>query len=267
MTKNWSNLPYSGSNGRYYYYVLETSDITGYSAGYALNVTEENQKTVITNSKSTKLVVTKAWNNNVPTEYQNPVTVKLQYKIGDNGNWADYDTPAITLNSSSWTGNFSDLPKKDDNNNTYHYKVVETKVGNSNGLNAFTVAYDSEDVTFGDSDSQKTIGITNTLRTMQLKVIKDWADKDTKEHSSDTVSVLLDRSTDSARAPSVTIIDDSQPETKNPFPYYNSENHLPSTLNKGDKVTITFSYTGEGTPNINGCLGGNDVDSNGNDTG
>jgi hypothetical protein len=206
----WTNLPasrtVSGTETKYYYYAIEKSDTIpeGYTSSYQIN----GHQTVITNSKPAKISVTKVWSGISTADdisaYQKTVTAELQYKIGDSGTWTSYSpSRTVTLTSDSWTNSFENLLTADDNGNAYHYRVVETKVGDSTNLNAFEIAYSSEDITF-EGASEKAVTITNMLRTVSLRLKKKWVDYDPDEN--DSVQVRISRSTDSASVPVVTTI-------------------------------------------------------------
>ncbi len=259
----WSNLPASltqnDTETTYYYYAIEKTVPTGYTSSYQIS----GQQTIIRNSKPTKLSVTKKWgtmNQDDQEIYQKSVTAELQYKIGDSGSWTSY-TPAktVTLASDNWTNEFNNLPERDDNNNLYHYRVIEKQVGDSTNLTAFDISYSSEDVTF-ESASEKSIIITNTLKTVSLNVKKNWVGYEPT--ATDSVEVNIRRSTDIADVPSVTLIAEETAaetttteatppqETTNAFPYdYTKE------ISTDKIIKIKFKNNGTTTLDFNGGWG------------
>lgn len=111
-------------------------------------------------------------------------------------NWGEGNSgqAAQTLDdSNNWSYTWSGLPKADSSNNPYYYYVIETS-----SLNRYTASYNT---TKTSNSSQNTV-ITNTFKTVNLKIQKLWNDNgETKDHSGETIQFVIKRSTNANDIP------------------------------------------------------------------
>lgn len=203
---NWSltigDLEKSDGKNDYVYYIKEKS-VNGWDTSYKANgqiISDEDMSPItLINTKVTEsldITVKKKWNDGNGNGRPDSLTLQLQQKLGENGDWIDYEYPTPSPNPE-WTYSYVDLPSENDFGVKYYYRVVEmvpdgyvlTSEVNNDGI-------------FIDSEN-KTVELTNTM-TLGLKVKKEWADG--QNHEADSVTVNIHRSTNRSDAPIVTTI-------------------------------------------------------------
>ncbi|MBR1554069.1 MAG: Cna B-type domain-containing protein, partial [Oscillospiraceae bacterium] len=258
FTKTWSNQANFDENGvQYYYYVKETSTFEGVTASYEVSVTNTEQKTIITNQEEGKITVIKNWagmdtlNGDDGTSYQQDVTVELKYS-SDGTNWNSFQ-PSKTLeltSGNSWTDSFTGLAKTDSSSNPIRYKIFERSIGNNQVSDGetqkagYTISYsdnNSAGVTLNKIASQ-TITVTNTLATVRIRMVKQWADGEA-EHTNEAVTVILNRSTDAQSAPAVTTIASSTESTTTTTTTTTEEQTETETTSFDEKTLYNTEYT------------------------
>lgn len=209
LAKTWENLPTVDENGQKYYYYVQEYDIEdGITATYEVEVSKEEQKTTIINSTKTQIVVEKQWSDSTPDSYKDTVTVQL-YRKTNNTDWSAFGSPKIISSASDWSAAFTGIDKTDANNNAYQYKVEEVSVGgNSAPGNVFNIAYSPQEITFNESDSSKTIIVTNTLKTGKIKIKKEW-EMNGEEITETAIDVKLTDNKGNTRTEKLTKADDS----------------------------------------------------------
>lgn len=148
---------------------------------------------------TTNISVKKVWDMNGSTQtHPDSVNVKLiqslnsiapgEVKETDGVETIDWGegsgTAEQTLNEANgWKFTWNDLPKKNAEDQTYYYYVIETS-----NYPGYTVSY--------SLNNQGTLTtITNTLKKVDLKVNKLWAGDENKDHSGETIKFVIKRST------------------------------------------------------------------------
>ncbi|EGC02926.1 LPXTG-motif cell wall anchor domain protein [Ruminococcus albus 8] len=211
LTYSRSDLPYADDGGRWYYYFIETSTHEGYTAFYDVTDTDTEIKTDITNIQGAKITVEKQWAGDTDLTdddkalYIKPVTVELFRSTDKNSGYVTTGRRLVLDEEHQWRGVFNGLEEKDGSGNTYYYRVQEVAVGDdievsagATRANCYTINYDNNDLTVSED---RTVTITNTIDTIKLKLIKDWADKESQSHDGDNVTLTLRRSTAAEDAP------------------------------------------------------------------
>lgn len=233
FTYTWNNLDNVDSNGsRYYYYVKETSSFDGVSTFYEVEVSGSEQKTTITNTEDTNLVVTKAWGS-TPESYRKDVVVQLWVSDDGYNNWTNTGR-TLTLTSPNWSDRFGNLDK------AKHYKVVETTIdGSANALSAFTIAYSSENVTFNEGESSKEITVTNTIKSGKIKIKKIWNLNGQTPTLPDSIIVTLTDSKNKQYEETLTL----SSATQNGSEYEWTIQELPLYALDGTQLTYTATET------------------------
>lgn len=224
LTYSRSDLPYADDGGRWYYYFIETSTHEGYTAFYDVTDTDTEIKTDITNIQGAKITVEKQWAGDTDLTdddkalYIKPVTVELFRSTDKNSGYVTTGRRLVLDEEHQWRGVFNGLEEKDGSGNTYYYRVQEVAVGDdievsagATRANCYTINYDNNDLTVSED---RTVTITNTIDTIKLKLIKDWADKESQSHDGDNVTLTLRRSTAAEDAPTAELIADSGEETE-----------------------------------------------------
>ncbi len=248
LTYSRSDLPYADDGGRWYYYFIETSTHEGYTAFYDVTDTDTEIKTDITNIQGAKITVEKQWAGDTDLTdddkalYIKPVTVELFRSTDKNSGYVTTGRRLVLDEEHQWRGVFNGLEEKDGSGNTYYYRVQEVAVGDdievSAGAaraNCYTINYDNNDLTVSED---RTVTITNTIDTIKLKLIKDWADKESQSHDGDNVTLTLRRSTAAEDAPTAELIADSGEETTGDI---NKNKNYSYTINDTvTSLTITF---------------------------
>ena len=139
------------------------------------------------------------------------------------------------LTTGNWTKAWEGLPSKNSNNEPYYYYIIEPEVPNG-----YTASY-------AVSDGKTTI--TNTQKTVDLQVRKEWADSDIIDHSGETIKFVIKRSTDPNDVPdgagevyNGTTYDISVTTTK-ATTTKSLELNAPQSLNKGETGQISVNKT------------------------
>lgn len=213
-TCSWNNLPgcelVDGAYKQLYYYVKEIYSPDGYEPDYSNNGLRKDGVVTVTNSKD--LNITKEWKdqagNPLDDSEKSEIAVllyqsltapnaadrqngsdglpidKVEYKLEDGTN-------VITLNSANnWSYAVENLPKADDNGNTYYYYVLEQSVPPG-----FSISY------INGAPSTGAVVITNKQTPVEIEEIgielsKIWSDYETTNHAGDTLEYNIHRSTD-----------------------------------------------------------------------
>jgi len=190
------------------YDTFEVEEITKLGEGWTTSTTRKLENgtgtleiinTQEVEDTTTNISVKKEWNMNGSTQtHPDSVTVKLIQSLDSiaPGNVTESNgvaTPDFgnciavaeqTLNDSNhWEFTWNDLPKKNADDHTYYYYVIETS-----DYPGYTVSY--------SLNNQGTLTtITNTFKKVDLKVNKLWAGDDNKDHSGETIKFVIKRST------------------------------------------------------------------------
>ncbi len=153
----------------------------------------ENKVNVPGISGSMTIKANKYWVGQDPNKPKS-VKLKLQYKLGTDGTWADYTAngvtnPATVTNETTYS--WENLPKRDPQDRTklYYYRVVEVDVPAG-----YTASDGSSDNT-GTNQDGSVITVTNTWNNINIGAVKSWngiSDEDKPE----TVTLRLLQSTD-----------------------------------------------------------------------
>lgn len=125
----------------------------------------------------------KTWNDENDTYQIRPSSIQVQLfrRTADSSEEWQPCGDKVTVTGNDWAAIFSKLPKFNENNLPYEYKVVEDKV------NAYDTAYETEsgyqddpvvkqDNTTRDTDSTISFGVKNTLIQKTVTVTKVWDD-------------------------------------------------------------------------------------------
>lgn len=203
---NWSltisDLEKSDGKNDYVYYIKE-KPVNGWDTSYKANgqiISDEDMSPItLINTKVTEsldITVKKKWNDGNGNGRPDSLTLQLQQKLGENGDWNNYDYPTPSPDPE-WTYSYVDLPSENDSGEKYYYRVVEVVPDGyvlTSEVNNDGISIDSED---------KTVELTNTI-TLSMKIKKEWADG--QNHEADSVTVNIHRSTNPSDAPIVTTI-------------------------------------------------------------
>lgn len=203
---NWSltigDLEKSDGKNDYVYYIKE-KPVNGWDTSYKANgqiISDEDMSPItLINTKVTEsldITVKKKWNDGNGNDRPDSLTLQLQQKLGENGDWNNYDYPTPSPDPE-WTYSYVDLPSENDSGEKYYYRVVEVVPDGyvlTSEVNNDGISIDSED---------KTVELTNTI-TLSMKIKKEWADG--QNHEADSVTVNIHRSTNPSDAPIVTTI-------------------------------------------------------------
>ncbi len=194
------------------YTVTETNQQYGYVTTYTDNhifdaagnnaIADNEVITVINTLPLTTVSVAKQWADGSDSYSLRPASFTVHMKrrpVTNNGaawasadaGWTNYDATVTTSNSTAsdggntWTYQYDKLPRYDEHNIRYEYKVIEDQV------NAYDTAYLQPDSSYSTSvvtaddntaasgsDSSLTFGVRNTLITEPITVVKIWKDND-----------------------------------------------------------------------------------------
>ena len=146
----WNDLPFKGEEvSKYYYYAIETSVPTGYTASYFVN----GNKTTITNSVPGSLTIDKKWlskdGTDITSEIKNSADFKL-YRRANSSAAADEDKKLDNLKIYAF-GDSITAGEGLDNPTNERYSTLLQQMLSANGTN-ITV----------DNDSESGLQITNT---------------------------------------------------------------------------------------------------------
>lgn len=208
----WKNLPKNTNDGKEIVYKVKEASINNTSAdnmpaNYDVK-TEQQSGTnhwTITNTELTSYIVTKQFTNDTYNVRPKQLYVQLERSTDGGTTWTavagDYSN-STTPNTAStggiyhWTGSavtnelpaslsytFNHLPKFDESNRLYSYRVRETKVvfSAANGGGTYPIADNTTmisgyDITNVDNNIGTQTDITNTMETVNLTGTKIWAD-------------------------------------------------------------------------------------------
>ena len=216
---NWTatinDLPKYDKDGNTYYYVAVDAE-TGYNLTVMPgNSTDTNTTVTMANAaKTTKLDVTKIWDddNNTGMRPSDPLPLTLQYSTDGGVHWEPVSgvTPVYNKSANPWTITYSNLPAWTWQNGAYvpyKYRVVEDETKVPHYKKAEGAPTGENDAT-GYSQT-----LTNKLDAMEISVTKAWT-VDGKETYLDktkgNVTVQLQRKLTSADDSAWT---DCDPET------------------------------------------------------
>ena len=208
----WEGLPEKHANGKpFEYSVVETAmegldevqwgQNNGYKTAYSGVSTLQSQHLTVTNTrtpKTTEYTVYKFWDDSNEYDWsaERPDSIQVQLYRQVNGGDINKEGEAVTLyavdtaDNKAWTYTWSGLPKygrvggmetNDGTSYVIQYSVKEVEPGNGSGYN--TAINGNE--------------ITNTLRTTQLTVTKEWEDQNNYYGMRpQTITIQLQRSID-----------------------------------------------------------------------
>ena len=186
-TATINDLPkYDKDGNAYRYAAVETFEVLGKETGYNLTVTPGNSThdnttvTMANAAKTTKLVVTKIWDDDNNTGMRpDGLSLTLQYSTDGGSNWVPVSgvTPTYTKDGNTWTITYSNLPAwtwQEGNDDaagrylSYRYRVVEdeTKVPHYKKAEGAP--------TGTNSATGYTQTLTNTLDALDISVTKEW---------------------------------------------------------------------------------------------
>lgn len=256
---NWSltigDLEKSDGKNDYVYYIKE-KPVNGWDTSYKANgqiISDEDMSPItLINTKVTEsldITVKKKWNDGNGNGRPDSLTLQLQQKLGENGDWNNYDYPTPSPDPE-WTYSYADLPSENDSGEKYYYRVVEVVPDGyvlTSEVNNDGISIDSED---------KTIELTNTI-TLSMIIKKEWADG--QNHEADSVTVNIHRSTNPSDAPIVTTIsaDTQTTSTTKNTTTTTTVKTVPSTTSTSMSTTTSVITTTITTTTTNG--GGGDV--------
>ena len=161
LSYTFSDLPEYEGGKLVEYRVVETGDLNGYTqsggtAGDNYNLTNSYTPETV------KVEGEKTWNDNDDQDGKRPdeITVQLQKKVGESGNWTDVDGKTATINDNNLTYSFTDLPKCEDG------QVIEYRVKETGNLNGYTpsggTADDNYDLTNSYTPGKVSVSGTKT---------------------------------------------------------------------------------------------------------
>ena len=166
-----------------------TEDVTDQHYGYRTSYTDNHifnaaaqsavEITVTNTLPLTTVTVNKTWvdeHNNVSNYYNlrpSKISVQLQRRLVGASEWGDCGDPVEITSENNWSYTYPALPKFNAANVRYEYRVVEAEV------KAYTTTYpdgQTKTDTADSADSSLSFGVTNTLITAPLTLVKVWND-------------------------------------------------------------------------------------------
>ena len=197
----WSNLPVKDPGGNLLEYrVTEKTPPAGYTM-------QQNSNTTITNIYDNLTITAKKLWDRVDSEADKPESIKVKLMRTTNRNdadsWVDVENSTIELQKENYNDSqthlkWADLPKKDPNENTYYYKVVE--VQETEKQQEFDVSYSLHN-SWGDvidaSQGSQQMDITNTWKKTNITVSKQWQDDRGNEFYRPNIVMVLEKSVNS----------------------------------------------------------------------
>ena len=181
------------------------------------------------------------------------ITVQLQKKVGESGNWTDVDGKTATINDNNLTYSFTDLPKCEDG------QVIEYRVKETGNLNGYTPSG-------GTADDNYDLTNSYTPGKVSVSGTKTWDDagnQDGKRPASITVQLqkkVGDGDWGNVEGKTATITNEQLSYTFSDLPEYeggktcrvprgrdrrNLNGYTPSGGTADDNYNLTNSYTPE----------------------
>ena len=165
---------------------------------------QQNSNTSITNIYDNLTITAEKFWDRVDSDDDKPESIKVKLMRTTNRNdansWVDVENSTIELQKKiimivrahlKW----ADLPKKDQNGNTYYYKVVE--VQETEKQQEFDVSYSVHN-SWGDvidaSQGSQQMDITNTWKKTNITVSKQWQDDRGNEFYRPNIVMVLEKS-------------------------------------------------------------------------
>ncbi len=241
------NLPARDpETGELWYYYFEEVAVPGYGATYEKNGVTNGGAVTINNKElpaPVKVSVKKVWEN-VP-ESERPTSIEV-YLYQSLTQWPDVGKPPEgatfykkqTLSAEDWSYTWEELPKANVDNQLYYYYVVEQP------LNGYDVKYDPPQIA-GNGDTN--ITITNTRKTISIKLKKEWEGEGTPGQE---VTVKLHRST-TPRTEEVPLISTS-PTSSTATTTTTTATNTTTTTSSETTTTTTTTSSQEITTGITG---------------
>ena len=253
LSYTFSDLPEYEGGKLVEYRVVETGDLNGYTqsggtAGDNYNLTNSYTPETV------KVEGEKTWNDNDDQDGKRPdeITVQLQKKVGESGNWTDVDGKTATINDNNLTYSFTDLPKCEDG------QVIEYRVKETGNLNGYTPSG-------GTADDNYDLTNSYTPGKVSVSGTKTWDDagnQDGKRPASITVQLqkkVGDGDWGNVEGKTATITNEQLSYTFSDLPEYeggklveyrvvetgNLNGYTPSGGTADDNYNLTNSYTPE----------------------
>lgn len=210
-TYKWDKLPgcekqADGSYKQLYYYIKETSSVSGYETIYSANAISRNTEVTVNNVKG--LTITKEWRDELGNELadselpdsinvivyesdtapNSPTRVNNEYGIPEDCTLYK----SVTLKKTeNWKYTLNDLAK-----DKYYY-VLEESVPDGFGV-TYTYSNNASGTGFDTIINTKT---PKDVKEMSVRLQKAWSDSDTKDHANDKVTFNIYRSTNKNDVP------------------------------------------------------------------
>lgn len=213
-TYKWDKLPgcekqADGSYKQLYYYIKETSSVSGYETIYSANAISRNTEVTVNNVKG--LTITKEWRDELGNKladselpagidkieadvYESSVAPNSTSRVnGDNGIPTDCKfIKTVSLEKSkNWTVALDGLDKDK------HYYVLEKNIPDGFGV-TYTYSNNASGTGFDTIINTKT---PKDVKEMSVRLQKAWSDSDTKDHANDKVTFNIYRSTNKNDVP------------------------------------------------------------------
>lgn len=208
----WTGLPgcvqqADGSYKQLYYYIKETSSVSGYETIYSANAISRNTEVTVNNVKG--LTITKEWRDELGNELadselpgsikvivyesdtapNSPTRVNNEYGIPKD--CTQYGDPITLKKAENWKHTLNDL-----NKDKYYY-VLEESVPDGFGV-TYTYSNNASGTGFDTIINTKT---PKDVKEMSVRLQKAWSDSDTKDHANDKVTFNIYRSTNKNDVP------------------------------------------------------------------
>lgn len=208
----WTGLPgcvqqADGSYKQLYYYIKETSSVSGYETVYSANAISRNTEVTVNNVKG--LTITKEWrdelgNELADSELPDEIAVKVyesdtapnsstrvnnEYGIPED--CKQYGEPVTLKKAENWKCTLKDLPK-----DKYYY-VLEESVPDGFGV-TYTYSNNASGTGFDTIINTKT---PKDVKEMSVRLQKAWSDSDSNKHANDKVTFNIYRSTNKNDVP------------------------------------------------------------------
>ncbi|GEM_PF-5209330 len=256
------------SDQKYGYVTSYSSNITDISNSFDASTVDNNLLITVTNTLPlTEVSVTKAWDDSSNTYQLRPDSISLQLwrrAITNNGTewttenpgWVQCNAAFTTTKNAdnTWRCTFTGLPKFDEHNIQYEYKVSESKV---NAYDTYYQNASNNDVTDYNTvvkqdsasaeNSTMSFNIKNTLIREDVTFIKSWNDNGytTNLHYPVTYSVQKPADTEMALNTSVTLgeINDTSTVKTNGDMQWSKIVSLPVYDKSGKPIKYTVSET------------------------
>ena len=213
-TYKWDKLPgcvqqADGSYKQLYYYIKETSSVSGYETVYSANAISRNTEVTVNNVKG--LTITKEWRDELGNEladselpesinsinvivYESDTAPNSSTRVNNDKGIPEDCTPyrSVTLKKTeNWKHTLNDLAK-----DKYYY-VLEESVPDGFGV-TYTYSNNASGTGFDTIINTKT---PKDVKEMSVRLQKAWSDSDTKDHANDKVTFNIYRSTNKNDVP------------------------------------------------------------------